>query len=172
MSKRTSIAFAALLFVVLALWLAFPRIIQFLVPWTDPRSSQWGERGTFGDMFGVLNSLFSALAFCGLAFSSYIQHVQLKALQAQQRDDKRANELQTRLMAVTAALDYYNGEYEHQLNVIEQLREAGPDTKFKAAQTRATDLQLRRVSLIAELDDLLLNGITHADRTAEEEALA
>lgn len=35
-------------------------------------------RGTFGDMFGAVNALFSGLAFCGLIFAIYMQHEELK----------------------------------------------------------------------------------------------
>lgn len=38
----------------------------------------WGERGTFGDMFGSINALFSGLAFAGLFFTVLLQRQELQ----------------------------------------------------------------------------------------------
>lgn len=38
----------------------------------------WGERGTFGDMFGSINALFSGLAFAGLIFTVLLQRQELQ----------------------------------------------------------------------------------------------
>lgn len=45
------------------------------------------ERGTFGDMFGGLNTLFSGLAFCGIIISILLQSAELKM----QREEIRQN---------------------------------------------------------------------------------
>lgn len=42
-----------------------------------------GDRGTFGDMFGGLNALFSGLAFAGIIFTIYMQRKEL-ALQREE----------------------------------------------------------------------------------------
>ena len=36
-----------------------------------------GDRGTFGDMFGVVNTLFSGLAFPGVIYAIFLQANQL-----------------------------------------------------------------------------------------------
>lgn len=38
----------------------------------------WGERGTFGDMFGSVNALFSGLAFAGIIFTVLLQRQELQ----------------------------------------------------------------------------------------------
>jgi len=38
----------------------------------------WATRGTFGDMFGAVNSLFSGLALIGVSYSIYLQVQSLK----------------------------------------------------------------------------------------------
>lgn len=43
----------------------------------------WSERGTFGDMFGAVNTLFSGLAFAGLIYTIYLQSNELSL----QRDE-------------------------------------------------------------------------------------
>jgi hypothetical protein len=40
--------------------------------------SDWNERGTFGDSFGAINSLFSGLAFCGIIYTILLQRKELK----------------------------------------------------------------------------------------------
>ena len=41
---------------------------------------EWSDRGTFGDLFGAINSLFSGLALAGLIYSIYgsRQEIQLQ----------------------------------------------------------------------------------------------
>jgi hypothetical protein len=41
--------------------------------------SNFTERGQFGDMFGVINSLFSGLAFAGIIYTILLQREELKA---------------------------------------------------------------------------------------------
>lgn len=75
-SSHNLILAFSLLFIVLGLWiLSWIVIPRFLFTWND--------RGTFGDMFGAINSLFSGLAFAGLI---YTIHLQLKEL-GLQRDE-------------------------------------------------------------------------------------
>ncbi len=37
----------------------------------------WGDRGTFGDAFGAINSLFSGLAFAGIVYTILLQRKEL-----------------------------------------------------------------------------------------------
>ena len=38
----------------------------------------WADRGTFGDMFGAVNSLFSGLAFAGIIYAIFLQRKELE----------------------------------------------------------------------------------------------
>jgi len=40
--------------------------------------STWGDRGTFGDMFGAINTLFAGLAFAGIIFAIILQAKELE----------------------------------------------------------------------------------------------
>ncbi|AWV35172.1 hypothetical protein [Paenibacillus odorifer] len=62
---------------VLGLWLGnmFGGLYGFK---PDDNASFWGDRGTFGDMFGAVNALFSGLAFAGLIFTIILQRKDLK----------------------------------------------------------------------------------------------
>lgn len=63
-----------LLFVgVLVVWaLAWYLLVQ------SAHLPSWGERGTFGDMFGAVNALFSGLAFGGVIFAILMQRRELE----------------------------------------------------------------------------------------------
>lgn len=39
--------------------------------------SSWAHRGTFGDMFGAVNTLFSGLAFAGVIYAIFLQSEEL-----------------------------------------------------------------------------------------------
>ncbi|CAB1368193.1 hypothetical protein [Denitratisoma oestradiolicum] len=74
--------------------------------------SSWPERGTFGDMFGAVNTLFSGLAFAGVIYAIFLQSKELE-LQRQELELTR-NELsksasaqaeQARLMLHTAKIN-------------------------------------------------------------------
>ncbi len=40
--------------------------------------SEWSQRGTFGDLFGAVNALFSALAFAVLIYTIVLQREEIK----------------------------------------------------------------------------------------------
>lgn len=40
---------------------------------------QWADRGTFGDLFGAVNALFSGLAFAALIYTIVLQREEIKA---------------------------------------------------------------------------------------------
>lgn len=62
---------------VLALWIGnmYGGLYGFK---TDENVGVLGDRGTFGDMFGAVNALFSGLAFAGLIFTIILQRKDLK----------------------------------------------------------------------------------------------
>lgn len=83
----------------------------------------WQQRGTFGDMFGGINALFSGLAFGGVIYAILLQRQELelqreelkstrsemeKSVKAQLRSSA-SFEQQVRLMAITA---YISAETE------------------------------------------------------------
>ncbi|MGA0435503.1 MAG: hypothetical protein ACO3MV_07530 [Flavobacteriales bacterium] len=82
----------------------------------------WTERGTFGDLFGGVNALFSGLAFAGLIYTIVLQR---KEIEANREEIKKANKAQrhtqrvldgqleqmqrtTRLTALNSLMDYFN----------------------------------------------------------------
>ncbi|MCG7949111.1 MAG: hypothetical protein N0C84_22500 [Candidatus Thiodiazotropha taylori] len=59
-----------LIVLVLVLQAGFGYFIYYSLP-------TWPDRGTFGDMFGAVNTLFSGLAFAGLIYAIYLQSREL-----------------------------------------------------------------------------------------------
>lgn len=86
------------------------------------------ERGTFGDMFGAINALFSGLAFCGVIYAILLQRRELelqreeltltrkelkKSADAQQEISKQNKEIAeiqastNEIQACAALIEYY-----------------------------------------------------------------
>lgn len=70
-----------LLGVIFAVWLIF-FIIQIVLKIT------WKDLGQIGDSFGLLNALFSGLAFAGVIYAIFLQHEELR-LQRQELAETR-----------------------------------------------------------------------------------
>ncbi|WP_417246560.1 putative phage abortive infection protein [Celeribacter sp.] len=85
------ILIGAVLFVI-ALWLG----TVWLVPWFD----RLGERGTFGDMFGAVNALFTGLAFAFVVYGLAVQRHEVKLLTEELQGTKRLAEEQQKLAKV------------------------------------------------------------------------
>ena len=92
----------AAVLVVVSLWVA--NFVLF-IPESANLKSMLGERGTFGDMFGAVNALFSGLAFAGVVIAIVLQSQGLRASREEfirsakeQRkfysEERRANALQ------------------------------------------------------------------------------
>lgn len=68
---RFILVFLIALVAVICAWLFTPNIVTFF----DPKNR---NRGIVGDMFGVINSLFSGLALVFLIVACYLQYLELK----------------------------------------------------------------------------------------------
>jgi hypothetical protein len=87
----------------LSFWVLFVIALVVVVLWVgagvllydaDKSTPIWGERGTFGDMFGSVNALFSGLAFAGIIFTVLLQRQELQLQRHElqlQRDEIVAN---------------------------------------------------------------------------------
>jgi hypothetical protein len=67
------------LILVAGLWYGSYRFMMEKVMSDDNNVTDWTVRGQFGDMFGMINALFSGLAFAGIIFTIYLQRQELKA---------------------------------------------------------------------------------------------
>ena len=99
------------------LWLLFGIVsvlwgISWLLVVTTDSLGTWEQRGTFGDMFGAVNSLFSGLAFAGVIYAIFLQRRELRETRhelkrtadAQEKSERVARE-NFYLSAMTAVLN-------------------------------------------------------------------
>ncbi len=127
----------------------------------------WADRGTFGDLFGGINSLFSGLALAGLVYSIFRSreqiHVQreeieinrkelIKSRKTQEKSEKALEEqvaqmkISTKINGLKTLIDYYS-------SVI-----ANPETP----KENKDNAILKRKALIIEIDQLI-NRIVEED---------
>lgn len=124
-TEEKNYKFLYILFVaVIVLWTLF-EFVPFKL------FSTWQERGTFGDSFGAINSLFSGLAFAGIIYTIILQKNELqlqrqelaytrreleRSASAQEESEKTLKE-QSRLMEEQAKLMREQIEFMGKQNV-------------------------------------------------------
>jgi len=120
----------------------------------------WGDRGTFGDMFGAVSSLFSGLAFAAIIHANILQKKDLDAQRADLKRTVRAQlqserdlaeqvdqmKISSKLNALNTIISYYSHQIADPSNSEES------DKRFKE----------KRIEAIKEIDELI-------DRVSDEE---
>lgn len=86
-NKLTIISVFAILFV----------IICWLYTYQNLKDQDPTIRGTFGDMFGGVNALFSGLAFCGIIITILLQSSELKLQREEIRENRAELERTTKV---------------------------------------------------------------------------
>lgn len=121
------------------------------------------ERGTFGDMFGVVNSVFSGLAFAGILISLIFQRVQLKSqnndiaisMKIQEKSakalERQAENLKKSaiLYALQAKLNYYTLERNKNEKLLTTNMEIDKSTTKTYLYTQAIE------ECLSEIDKIL-----------------
>lgn len=104
--------------------------------------NSWSDRGTFGDMFGAVNALFSGLAFAGIIYAILLQS---KELELQREELKLTREeLSKSALAQSAQVDVMKKEAERnaissELNALCQIVASsgiGSTTQVKSIEKR------------------------------------
>lgn len=93
-------------FVVTALW-----------TWTYVSLKDETNRGTFGDMFGGINSLFSGLAFAGIILTILLQRKELKL----QRDELKDTRAEFKIQNETLKIQRFENTFFNLLNQHHQI---------------------------------------------------
>ena len=115
---------------IILLWLSSGILIYLLL-------DNWNDRGTFGDLFGFINSLFSGLALAGLIFTIYSNRNELKiqreeieinrkelikSRKIQERSERVLEEqvkqlkLTTKLTGLQILVDYFSNQISNKNN--------------------------------------------------------
>ncbi len=122
--------------------------------------SEWSDRGTFGDLFGAVNALFSALAFAVLIYTIILQREEIKQnreeivlnrkeLEKSSKLQKKAQDvlikqveqthLSAKMNAMRTLVDYYNNQISNSKSTEETIEKA----------------RLKRRQIISQIDDLI-----------------
>ncbi len=122
--------------------------------------SEWSDRGTFGDLFGAVNALFSALAFAVLIYTIILQREEIKQnreeiilnrkeLEKSSKLQRKAQDvlikqveqthLSAKMNAMRTLIDYYNNQISNPKSTEETIEKA----------------RLKRRQIISQIDDLI-----------------
>ncbi|MCD8454924.1 hypothetical protein LNJ08_11045 [Tenacibaculum finnmarkense genomovar ulcerans] len=150
-----------MIFLVIIIWGASTILIFFGL-------NNWSNRGSFGDLFGAVNALFSGLAFAGLIYTIVLQkqdlelqrneislnRVELKKTAKAQKNSEKAliNQVEqmktaSKLNALKTLIDYYNIQIANPNNTTEIILKAKEKRK---ATIKEIDTLIDRI----EDDDL------------------
>ncbi|SNR14157.1 hypothetical protein [Tenacibaculum jejuense] len=149
-----------LIFLVVIIWgLSAVLIMAFL--------SEWSDRGTFGDLFGAVNALFSALAFAVLIYTIILQREEIKQnreeivlnrkeLEKSGKIQRKSQEvliqqveqthLSAKMNAMRTLVDYYNNQISNPKSTEEVIEKA----------------KQKRKQIILQIDELI-DGLTDSN---------
>jgi uncharacterized membrane protein YciS (DUF1049 family) len=147
---------------VVGLWLGSFFVIVFTV-------ASWEQRAQLGDLFGVINSLFSGLAFAGVIYAIYLQREELSLQRRElqltreelqrtataQEHSQKALQKQVEVMETTARLGALASIVEHYRVLIEGSPVAREKLQF---QERQRDFVRRLEHLVDEMEGRRVPG--------------
>lgn len=113
----------------------------------------YSKAGTFGDSFGVLNTLFSGLAFAGIIVSIKMQNDEMREQRKELQKQKKAAQLYHRERMFLLLMDEFKKSREHRFSVADVrlvMRECLCDVP--ALTTRSAEAG---AALVREVDGLL-----------------
>lgn len=143
---------------VIGIQLVFGFSIYYFLP-------TWSDRGTFGDMFGAVNTLFSGLAFAGIIYAIILQQRELKlqkeeleltrreltrSADAQEKSEK-ALQAQVRAAELSAKLTAINHLLER---VYLDIRDIGTYTIGSQREIKRNGLEEKKRVLLDALEDV------------------
>jgi hypothetical protein len=167
--------------IVVALWFASAWYLMDRFPDTAKLSESALQaaavRGQFGDMFGGVNALFTALILSGAIYTVWLQHKQLDAMKQQQDDFKHENARTARLQAHAALVDakssLLNMRYQMAKDIQPHLQAVEPNSAIsgqlfmivKANYENAGNTMIELETLAKELT-AVLSDIPTSDQNA------
>ncbi|WP_299112044.1 hypothetical protein [uncultured Winogradskyella sp.] len=149
-----------LILIVTFIWGISAVLIIYFIP-------NWSDRGTFGDLFGAVNALFSALAFAVLIYTIVLQREEIKnnreeillnrkELEKGARLQRKAQEvliqqveqthLSAKMNAMRTLVDYYNNQISNPKSTEEIIEKA----------------KQKRRQIITQIDTLI-DGLNDSD---------
>lgn len=155
-SKFTIISIMAILLVV-GLWLINR---QMLI------SNSPEVRGTFGDMFGAVNSVFSGLAFAGIIITIYLQREELK----EQREELRLTRKEFEIQNTTLKLQRFENTFFNLLTLQNTIINSMSISKTKSVVTGiSTQHMLYEIKGRDVIADSYIEMIDYLDKNSGED---
>lgn len=141
-----------LIVLVILLWLVFGIISYYILP-------KWSERGQLGDMFGVVNSLFSGLAFAGVIYTILLQRKELSLQRKELKDTRTVFQTQSSIMKLQQRENVFFQMLENHRGIVNSLnlRDTVSNSKSNGG-TEKTTLQLMGHEVIEKIFDTYSTG--------------
>jgi len=146
--------FVVFILVILLLWVASWILIAKYLP-------DWQTRSSFGQMFGVTNTLFSGAALAGVIFALLLQRRELEmtrqalsqSTKAQEKSEKALNE-QAKLMLLTARMNAMSSRLDAHKTQMELHQREGFKAGGKIAQDDFSDFKKYLEELTKIVDEV------------------
>jgi uncharacterized protein YqgV (UPF0045/DUF77 family) len=158
-NTNTNLLYKLLVAIVLIWAISGVAVVYFIDSWQD--------RGTFGDLFGAINALFSGLAFAAILYTIHFQREEIrlnrdeitlnrkelaKSVKAQQ-DSQSALKQQVEQTHLSATMNAMNTLIEYYNNQIESTK-SSEETIQKARE--------KRRAIIRKIDELI-DGLENSE---------
>lgn len=156
------------------IWILIPTIIVILILWLANlalivnkdrffgASTDTINIGTFGDMFGAVNALFSGLAFAGIIITIYLQRTELSL----QRVELRLTRKEFKTQNETLSLQRFESTFFHMINnhheIIDKLIF---HEKYTNGKDHINEQKREVFSLAIQMLNIEMNKITNNDKT-------
>lgn len=149
LDRKTWSLFLKVSLLVIGTWGASAMLLVLLV-------DDFSKSGTFGDSFGVLNTLFSGLAFAGIIVTVKMQNDEMREQRKELQKQKKAAQLYHRERMFLMLLDEFKKSRERRFSIADVrlvLRECLYDVPMLNARSAEAGL-----ALVKEVDGLLVGS--------------
>lgn len=131
MSKRTIVSFSlpiSIILIAVVLWVGWGWYVVNRFPigtkLAPDVQQAFAARGQFGDMFGGINALFTALILAGAIYTVWLQQKELAAMLSQQDESKKESDRIALLTAYTALINAKSTQWEAGYKLCKEIQPA------------------------------------------------
>lgn len=119
----------------------------------------WPTRGQVGDMFGVVNSLFSGLAFAGLIYTIILQRNELALQRKELKETRTVFQEQSSLMKLQQKVNVFFQMLENHRGIIKSLNSRDSISSFSSSGNTSTPIQIEGYEVIEKKINESLSGL-------------
>jgi hypothetical protein len=135
--------------IIISLIAFFLIIFLWLLNWSYFKDFSDAQRGTYGDMFGVTNSLFSGLALTGIIITIMLQSKELSL----QRQELSATRLEFNIQNQTLKLQRFENTFFNLLSIHHQIvNSMDYDVKKRHNKDSASNIQSQQINKVKGRD--------------------